>query len=259
MEDTKVNAGKVSISVCAVILGACAVWASAIQNGAATRATNLQQEPNWHRVDRAARNVKGGDEAAVRILVNEVFADNGIDEKIVATAGSVPDRLVAAEVAFQKGKAPGISEEAVVHAVNQLAVRFNAPDYAFTDVKELRRLRFKMLTVYPGLIGRGSAATRDESKHHFERTMSPVEAFHVAATLVFQKIANPEFQFSRKEIEAAPQQDKAALAKLTQSVANGERTRELLGVIRQSAASMSLRDILSQSEQTLDRMGIPRQ
>jgi hypothetical protein len=88
--------------------------------------------------------------------------------------------------------------------------------------------------------------------------MSPVEAFHVTATLVFQKITNPEFQFSRKEIDSAPQQDEASLVQLSQKVANGERSRELRGIIRQNAATMSLRDILSQSEQTLDRLGIPR-
>jgi len=253
-----VKAGKLSVIVCGVIVGACVIYASAIQSSASTSTTNVQPDPNWMRVDRAARNAANGDEAAVRTLVNEVFADNGIDEKIVATAGAVPDRLVAAEIAFQKGKTAGIGEGSVVNAINQLALRFNAPEYAFTDVKELRRLRLKMLTVYPGLIGRGSAATRDDTKHHFDAGMSPVEAFHVTATLVFQKLTNPEFQFSRKEIDSAPQQDESSLSKLSQAVANGERSRELRGIIRQNAAAMSLRDILSQSEQTLDRLGIPR-
>jgi len=240
-------------------MAACAIWASTIQNIATNSTVNAQQPRQWQRVDRAARDIGHGDDpVAVRALVNAVLADNGIDEKIVATSGSVPDRLVAAEMRFQKGEAPGIPEESVVKAVNQLALRFNAPTWAHTDLKELRRLRLEMLTVYPGLIGRGSAATRDDTKPHFERTMSPVEAFHVTATLIFQKITNPAFQFSRQEIDAAPQQDKATLSQLTEKVKRGDRTQEIIGAIRETSKSMSLRDVLDLSEQTLDQLGIPR-
>jgi hypothetical protein len=237
---------------------ASAIWASTTQNSASAKTSSEYQEPNWMRVDRAARNIKNGDEAAVRTLVNEVLADNGIDGGIIATVSPVPDRLTAAEIAYQKGKAAGVSEDNVANSVNQLARRFHAPPFAYTNIKEVRRLRLKMLTVYPGLIGRGSAAARDDSRPHFEHDMSPIEAFHVTATLIFQKMSNPEFQFSQEEIESAPKQDKATVLKLTQKVANGERSQELLDSIRHTTQSINSRDILDQSEQTLDLLGIPR-
>ncbi len=248
-----------------VMLLAGAIWISAAQNRVAaansgtSSANSERQLKSWERVDRAARRLKHTDEASVRVLVQEVFADNGISENIAATAGSIPDRLVAAEIAYQKSAADGVSEDKVVAAVNQLAQRFNAPPYAYTDIKELRRLRLKMIAVYPSLIGRGSAATRDDSRPHFERIMSPIEAFHVTATLVFQKVSNPEFQFSGKEIEDAVGAGSAAtVADLNRSVAQGDRTQEILGIIRHGAASMSLRDLLNLSEQSLDRLGISR-
>jgi hypothetical protein len=235
------------------------IWFAAAQTTKNTASANVRQRTTWERVDDAARNLNGADQTRIRGLVNEVFADNGIDERIVATAGSVPDRLVAAEASFQSGKTAGISEDKVVATVNLLARHFNAPQYAYTNTKEFRRLRLKMVSTYPNLIGRGSAATRDDSKHHFDRTMSPVEAFHITSTLIFQKVFNPEFQFTQQEIDKATQQVNAAdTATLTDRVGKGERTREMVDVIRKGASTMSLRDMLSQSEQALDELGIPR-
>ncbi len=142
-------------------------------------------------MDDAARNLRPGDETSVRTLVAAVFADNGINDRIAATSGSVPDRLVKAEMAFQTGKTPGITDDKIVTAVNQLAQRFQSPPYAYTNANEVRRLRIKMLAVYPHLIGRGATSKRDDSKPHFDKTMSPVEAFHITAILYIAENLQP--------------------------------------------------------------------
>jgi hypothetical protein len=253
----KMRRSMLSVVVVTAMVGT--IWLAAAQTTKSTNpSTTVRPRATWERVDDAARNLNGADPTRIRDLLNEVFADHGIDERIVATSGSVPDRLVAAEATFQSGKADGIPEEKVVAAVNQLAQRFNAPQYAYTDLKEVRRLRMKMVTVYPNLIGRGSSATRDDSKPHFERTLSPVEAFHITSTLVFQKIFNPEFQFSRQELDGVQQAKAVDTAALADRVGKGERTQEMMSVIRKGAATMSLRDMLNQSEQSLDALGIPR-
>lgn len=247
-----------SMAVASALLGT--VWIAVAQRTADTpsKAANSQKH-SWDRVDDAARNLRAGDETTVRTLVAAVFADNGIDDRIVATSGSVPDRLVKAEMAFQSGKASGITDDKIVTAVNQLAQRFQAPPYAYTDVNEIRRLRLKMLAVYPHLIGRGSASKRDDSKPHFDATMGPIEAFHITATLLFQKISNPEFQFSAQELRSAQNASNAdATSALADRVGRGDRTKEIQQVIRKGASSMSFRDMLSQSEQTLDNLGIAR-
>ena len=89
--------------------------------------------------------------------------------------------------------------------------------------------------------------------------MSPVEAFHITATLIFQKISNPEFQFSSQELNSAQSASKAgAISALADQVGRGDRTKQMMEVIRKGASSMSFRDMLSQSEQTLDELGIAR-
>lgn len=249
---------KVVLSVCFVTILTAVAWPLAHQGAARARVTPDRQELSSYYVDRAARNIGSGDEHAIRSLLNEVFAEKGIDDSILQTAGSVPDRLVAAEARFQKTGAGGVNEENVVEAVNQLARQFNAPLYAYTNLAELRKLRLRMLITYPGFTGRGSAATRDDFTPHFERSMSPIEAFHCTATLIFQKLTNPEFQLALEETESQANGTDAGTSPIKQRIANGERTQELLGVVARSTASMSLRDTLELSEQTLDRLAIQR-
>ena len=112
-----------SIAIASALLGT--VWIAAAQRATDVPAkTSNSQKQSWDRVDDAARNLRPGDETSVRTLVAAVFADNGINDRIAATSGSVPDRLVKAEMAFQTGKTPGITDDKIVTAVNQLAQRF---------------------------------------------------------------------------------------------------------------------------------------
>ncbi len=251
-----------NLFVMSLLLGI--VWIATAQNIGSVNEKRKGPEGDWSRVNRAARNIKSGDRLAAQSLVDEVFLAHGLDQHISATAASVKDRLVTAEVDFHNGTGEGIGAEKVVASVNQLAERLKLPAYASTNVAEVKKLRVRMLTLYPALVGRGSAAKRDDSKPHFEEKMSPVEAFHVAAMLMQQKVFNPEFQLTAQESQEISRQSKAKRQGITkggpsfQGPPNGERTNQMVTAIRESGKTMSFRDMLDQSEQSLDLLGIRR-
>src|SRR5258707_3617601 len=116
----------------------------------ATKAS-ADEGPSWERINRAASQVKNGDEGPIRDLADQIFKHHGIEA--AAPLASMKDRLVAGEIDFQNRKG-GVNEEQVAGAVNQLADRFNAPSYAHTNASEVKKLRLRMLTLYPSLIGR---------------------------------------------------------------------------------------------------------
>jgi hypothetical protein len=240
------------------------IWVSSAQTVGSVNEKSKRPESNWSRVNRAARNVKAGDRRAIQGLVDEVFLANGLDSHISASATSIKDRLIAAELDFHNGTSDGIDAEKVAVSVNQLVQRLKLPAYANTNAGEVKKVRVRMLTLYPDLVGRGSAARRNDSKPHFEDKMSPVEAFHVAVTLIQQKVFNPEFQLTTQELKEKSAQAGTAGQAKTKSVASlqnpsiGERTHEMVAAIRQGAAAMSFRDMLEQSEQSLDLLGIRR-
>jgi hypothetical protein len=233
-----------------------AAWLVSSQQAVSANGSDVHQPPTWERVNRAAHNLKSGDPIAAGALVDAVFADHGIDPAVSVFAPTTKDRLVRAEVDFQNGKTKGITEDKVAATVNQLADRFGAPAYAHTDVNEVKQLRVRMLTLYPSLIGRGSAATRDDSKPHFEATMSPIEAFHVTATMIHQKVFNPDFQLSKQERQDKSLQDNSGDSPRAKRNSHGERTREMLGVVQQGAATMSVTDMFDQCSHSLDLLGV---
>lgn len=125
---------RLSLMLCALVLVSAGIWLATAQRSAAADTNKEKPLPSWERVNRAAReNMKSGDPVAAGALVDEVFADHGIDPAISVAAPSMKDRLVRAEVDFQNGKSRGVTEDKVATTVNQLADRFSAPAYAHTD------------------------------------------------------------------------------------------------------------------------------
>ena len=245
-----------------LLLGVARV--AAAQDVSSAHEKTKPQEDNWNRVNRAARNVKAGDKTAIRTLVNEIFLTHGLEEHFSAGSASIKERLVTAEVDFHNGASDGIDAERVVDSINQLGQRLSLPAFATTDVAEVKKVRVRMLTLYPALIGRGPAAKRDDSRPHFEDKMSPIEAFHVAATLVQQKLFNPAFQLTTQETRQISGQSnvtakgRAEGRAAFQAAAKGERSRQIMAAIHTAATTISLREMLNQCEQSLDLLGIRR-
>lgn len=246
---------KVAVSFCGALLLLAVGWSSAGQGRVAASGKG-DESPSWERVNLAARKMKAGDAMAAGALADAVFAHHRLDSEVSMLIPTMKDRLVQSEVDFQNGKHKGITEENVASAVNDLADRFGAPDYAHTDVQEVKRLRVRMLTLFPGLIGRGSAATRDDSKPHFDAVMSPIEAFHITATLIHQKVFNPEFQLSQREKTDESLQQHSGDSVRARGNSQGERSREMLNLVHQRAASMSLTEVFNQCGHSLDLLGI---
>jgi hypothetical protein len=240
------------------------IWVASAQDVRSVRHASQRPEGRWDKVNHAAQNVRNGDRRAIQNLVDQVFLANGLDGYIAASASSVKERLVSAEVDFQNGTGEGIDTEKVATSVNQLVGSLKLPAYAATNADEVKKVRMRMLTIYPGMIGRGSAAKRNNSGPSFEARMSPVEAFHVAAILVQQKVFNPEFQLTPAERQKISRQSQTGrqlnrAAVTANSIApNGERTRQMVAAIRAAGRVMSFRDMLDQSELSLDLLGIGR-
>lgn len=255
---------KLFASLLAGSLLASVIWVAVAQEVSSTKETHKRPQGAWDQVNRTARNVKTGDRRAIQSLVDEVFLANGLDGYISASASSVKERLVSAEIDFQNGTGDGIETKNIATSINQLVENLKLPAYAATNVAEVNKVRLRMLTLYPDLIGRGSAAKRNNSRPSFAEKMSPVEAFHIAATLLRQKVFNPEFQLTvteQQEISNRTKtihQAKTTLAKETPVAPTSERTHEMITAIREAGKSMSFRDMLDQSEQSLDLLGIRR-
>lgn len=131
------KSARLSLLLCALVLVSAGVWLATAQRSAAADTSKGKPLPSWERVNRAARdNMKSGNPVAAGVLVDEVFADHGIDPAVSVAAPSMKDRLVRAEVDFQNGKSRGVTEDKVAATVNQLADRFGAPAYAHTDVSK---------------------------------------------------------------------------------------------------------------------------
>lgn len=252
------NVSRASLPLCAALLLAATAWLYSAQSTAAASTNKGTQEKSWERVNRAARDMKGGDPVAAGALVDAVFADHGIDPAVSVVAPSIKDRLVRSEVDFQNGKSKGITEDNVATTVNELADRMGAPGYAHTDGDEVKEVRLRMLTLFPSMIGRGPAAARNDSNPHFDKVMSPIEAFHVGATLITQKVFNPEFQLSSQELQAAAKKSKRGRFADAAGNSDGKRTHEMLNVIHRGTESMSVTAMLNQCDQSLDLLGIGR-
>lgn len=261
----KTNAMRAASAASLILLIAGAVWLTAAQ-----RNVIANNSPSWERVDSAAANATTGDTTAIGVLADEVLAHHNIDQSMGPVRSTIKNRLVLAEIEYHKGNSEGLTEDGIVRTVNGLAKRFNAPSYAFTDVEEVRKIRLKMLTLYPNLMGRGPASTRDDSKPHFDKQMSPIEAFHTTATLIAQKVFNPEFQITPEEKQAALQKSRKTslvaghLTPVTDNISvsstthNTGRTEEMLNLIHQGSTSTSLAGMLDQANQSLDLLGIKR-
>jgi hypothetical protein len=244
------------------LLFCAALFAAGIPRLISIRANTIKvsadEGPSWQHINRAASQVKNGDEGPIRVLTDEVFKHHGIDQAAaLPPVASMKDSLVKAESHFQNGEGHGITEKQVAATVNQLADRLGAPDYAHTNEDEVKRLRLRMLTLYPSFVGRGPSSGRDDSRPHFDATMGPLEAFHVTATMPHQKVFNPEFQVSQQEAQDSSLHTNSADGSIqAKGNSHGERASEMLNIIQQHVGSMT--DLADQCGHSLDLLGVPK-
>ena len=154
---------------------------------------NLQKIPPahpesvFHHVNRQAVLSRAGDTSATQDLAHQLFLTVGVPVEI-ADALSYTDRIVQAQVSYHRGAHPGITEEDVVKAVNNMANELGVPLWTRTTKKEVRKLRMHMLVLYPQMMASHGPPDNNGHRKAVSEKMQPIEAAYLASTLLYQKI-----------------------------------------------------------------------
>jgi hypothetical protein len=216
------------------------------------------------------RAAKGGGEDTARALADEVFANFNLDQAPAGMADALKDRLVRAEVSYRNG-GRGVIETDIVRMVNRFAYVLKAPDFARTNLYELRRLEVGIRPYVPALQPQqsnadeaGAGRKRGVRLAPVSRTLSPLEATYLAALLIKQKQSNPEFQLTNDEwialhgggrVSGGDAKFNAAIAARRDSTS---RSDELQQSIERSFAAMTPGQMLNLPVGLLDALGVDR-
>jgi hypothetical protein len=160
-------------------------------------------------------------------------------------------RLSQAETAYRNGLGPGVSEKALLALMNQLADKLHLPGYARVTPTQLRVLRMQLVIRSPVFMGAGLARPNMTVGSAISDTMSPLQAMHILATMLDQKISNPDYQdpsidlvhtFQQRQMEN--EKARASGAKITYKGVCRENPRntEMRKSIASGIQSLSLQD-----------------
>lgn len=218
------------------------------------------------RLNEEARVAKGGQEDAVRALANDIFETFGMRTGSKAVMNPFQERIIQAELSYRNGTGQKIPEIKVVRMINGLVRKFGAPDYARTDLGEVRRLRMGLLTYLPGLVHSEDKISKREIGSSIHRLMSPLEAIYVTLLMLQQKQHNEEYQLLPSERAAA----RANNSKVRQEDSNRQtepqlilhqatpREEEIALVIRHGLAKKNPDELMGLANKSLDILGIGR-
>ncbi len=255
------------LTLCAVAIGVG--WRSV--NSSVTTANRNSGAPMIDKIEEKARKAKGNDEALIRDLADEVFKEFAVDIPTDITA-AMKDRLVSAEVKYRKtGKGP--REGNVVRTINELANRFNAPDYAKATPLQVRTLRVELMKVYPSFI----AQETDERKKGLRKKvgdlinpeLSPLEATYLTVMMLHQKMLNDDFQQTPEDFPAKLRKTRlqgfnnaerqiGTGGDYERKRRNDEKRREMRAVFDRGVANLSMIDAEKMVSAALDNLGIER-
>jgi hypothetical protein len=186
--------------------------------------------------------VRQGSESEIRIVTDLLLQSGGVDPAI-AEAFDFRERLVRAEIRFRQKKHKGITDMEITTALNGLAGRLALPEFARTSPSEVRRLRMRLLPLFPQLM------ISETPGRAIDDEIGPMEAIFITAALVLQKVSNPDFQLTVEERDRKKDKSK-------QQPDLSHRSGELNKAIAYGTAQMSLRDLLLEGEALLDTLGI---
>jgi hypothetical protein len=207
---SKIAKAKMTLKKCiylALLLVALCLLLSGFRNGK-ERAAQAQTDSKENQyseplalIDKKAQMV-GSDETSVRELTEAVFNTLGVSDVSAVLVDPFKERLTRAESNFLSRRETGIPEENIVRVVNDLAQRFDAPEYARTSKEEVRKLRLINSYLMPHFIVQHPPTENITEKRigfSISETMSPLEAVFIARTLIYQKRYNQEFQLTRDQ------------------------------------------------------------
>lgn len=149
------------------------------------------------RIDRKAEVVVAGDEATIRELADAVFEVPKLLTIPKLLALPLKERMIQAEVSYRNGGRVGVTEESIVRAVDELAQKFGAPDFARTGLDEVRDLRLMTSYSMPHFIARQPLVNPTDTERRIgfsiNSVMSPLEAIYIIQALILQKESNEYF------------------------------------------------------------------
>jgi len=220
-------------------------------------------------LEQRASLARPDDANSISALVDEVFKfPRAFPRMPDFMESAVKDRVVQAEMSYRRGVTAGVHEEAVVKALNDLAGKFNVPDYAMTSVRQIRALRIGLSLHEPKFMGTGTARENARVGESINPMMSPAQAFHLIGTLIDQKLLNEEYQVSpsewdrdlhqkvlerfRTESLAAPGHSKAGDVTMGQN----SKHQEMLDIISRNISLMSLSEALQLLDREFKVLGI---
>lgn len=213
-------------------------------------------------VNNKAKNAQRGDLTAAKELVSEIITVAGFENELRGfTAESIKERVGIAENQYQLGQSEGIPEANVARTINGLAIKFNLPEFAKTDIYEVRKLRLSLLPNFPQLVGKKPQGNQPLFVGStFDSKMSPAESILVLTMMMHQKLANKDYQLTKQE-QLAQWEDKygnqrnnnkrQSLDELTK-----DRNKEINNAFQQSAKRMSFPDALQLSTLILNTLGV---
>lgn len=190
----------------------------------------------------------------VEQAVDGVFAISGLDPRL-ATAFSVRSRIVSAELAYHQHNHAAVSERSIAIALNNLATRWQLPEYTQTSEAEVRKLHVAMIPFFPQFLTNDFAQRANGRKvgaSIVRDGLSPLEATLLFSSLVHQKLTYPEYQMTPSEFAAV-----TASRHTGKPVPTVQDRRVAVRLaLRTSASTGSLRDLLTQADMTMNDLGI---
>ncbi len=154
-------------------------------------------------IEAKARDERADDESSIQALASEIRSVTHAYPRLPSEIESlIRKRLVAAEMAYLQGKGQGVREEGIVRLIDLLATKFGAPDYVRTSPQQVRVLRMGLLLETPVFMGQGLSRRDMAVGDSISPVMSPLQAAHVTATLIDQKLLNPDYQVAPEEWDA---------------------------------------------------------
>jgi hypothetical protein len=213
-------------------------------------------------------------------LTSEVFNTFAPTDVPSFAQEAMKDRVTRAEVSYRGGADKGISEVKVAKAVNELAEKFELPDYEKVSVAMVRTARMGLMLQLPNLITPGNPADKGQKKKKIGSIspfMSPLEATTLTLFLLQQKTLNEEFQVSHQEFYAnihekqmqrwakerarrdgASQTTDESEAGPSMQARSNTKTDDSRRAIKSAAERMNPDDLLNLADSSLDTLGLKR-
>ena len=218
--------------------------------------------------------MKAGDPDSVRAVVEAMFEVPGMYRMPDMMAAVVKQRIIDAQTAYLGGKATGVTDGAVVDAINMLVTTFQTPEYGMVSLLEVQFVRGRLASTMPMLF---RPVNPDLKIGEPNVPMSPVQALFVMSVLIDQKIQNGGFQLSPTEwdrdVYPRAMEQERSRQELKRRIESGEvqvqprfelrgslgisRARlDLLRILQQRILAMSVADGLKLFNETFARLGI---